>query len=148
MHIQVRDQYVSRFNNPCSVEGLKEAKVYRSFYIDPTICTDQEIKDHEGHVIVSKGTCINPLESVFHLDALLFFDGSNPRHLEWARNQNQLVKWVLTKGKPMEVEEKESHPVYFDQFGVLVKKFGIKHLPARVSKDGLKLKIEEFPIGG
>ena len=145
---QLQTHYASHLNSPHPVQGLKDAKIYRVFYVDPTLCTDQEIRDHQGHLIIPRGKCINPLETIIHLDALLFFDASNAQHLEWAKEQNQLVKWVLTKGKPLELEEKENRPVYFDQFGVLVQKFGIQHLPAKVSREGLQLKIEEFPLRG
>lgn len=145
---KVQNHYVLQLKNPCPVQGLKEAKVYRVFYVDPTLCTDQDIKDHQGNLIVSKDKCVNPLETIAYLDALLFLDGSNQEHLEWAKAQNQLVKWVLTKGKPFELEEQESRAIYFDQSGVLVKKFGIQYLPAKVSQEGLKLKIEEFPLRG
>lgn len=143
---KVQSHYCSQFQNPQPIQGLKDATVYRVFYVDPTICSDRDIRDHEGKVVVPKGKCINPLETVVHLDALLFFDASNPQHVEWVKTQNQLVKWVLVKGKPFELEEKEDHPVYFDQFGTLVKKFGITYLPAKVSQEGLQLKIEEFPL--
>jgi conjugal transfer pilus assembly protein TraW len=143
---KVQSYYFSQFQNPMPVQGLKDAEVYRVFYVDPILCADQEIKDHEGKLVVSKDKCINPLEIIVHLDALLFFDASNPQHVEWAKTQYQLVKWVLTKGKPLEVEERENHPVYFDQFGALVKKFGIEHLPAKISQEGLQLKVEEFPL--
>ena len=143
---KVQSHYCSQFHNPQPIQGLKDATVYRVFYVDPTICSDRDIRDHEGKVVVPKGKCINPLETVVHLDALLFFDASNPQHVEWAKTQNQLVKWVLVKGKPFELEEKENHPVYFDQFGTLVKKFGITYLPTKVSQEGLQLKIEEFPL--
>jgi conjugal transfer pilus assembly protein TraW len=143
---KVKSHYCSQFQNPQPIQGLKDATVYRVFYVDPTICSDRDIRGHEGKVVVPKGKCINPLETVVHLDALLFFDASNPQHVEWAKTQNQLVKWVLVKGKPFELEEKENHPVYFDQFGTLVKKFGITYLPAKVSQEGLQLKIEEFPL--
>ena len=144
---KVRSHYSSQLQNPLPVQGLKDAKVYRVFYVDLTLCVDRDIKDHKGELIVPKGKCINPLETIVHLDALLFFDGCNSQHIEWAKRHNQLVKWVLVKGKPLELEEKENYPVYFDQFGVLVKKFGIEHLPAKVSQEGLKLKVEEFPLG-
>jgi conjugal transfer pilus assembly protein TraW len=143
---KVQSHYCSQFQNPQPIQGLKDATVYRVFYVDPTICSDRDIRDHEGKIVIPKGKCVNPLETVIHLNALLFFDASNPQHIEWAKAQNKLVKWVLTKGKPLELEEKENHPVYFDQFGTLVKKFGIKHLPAKVSQEGLKLKIEEFSL--
>lgn len=146
MRNKVQSHYSSQLQNPLPIQGLTDAKVYRVFYVDPTLCVDRDIKDHEGKLVVSKGKCINPLETVVHLNALLFFDASNLQHVEWAKRQNQLVKWVLTKGKPLEFEEKENRPVYFDQFGTLVKKFGIKHLPAKVSQEGLQLKVEEFPL--
>lgn len=144
--IKLQNHFVSQIRNPVVHSHLKEAEVYQVKYMDPTICAEQDILNHLGEVIVRKGTCINPLENIQHLDALLFFDASNAQHLEWAKQQNQLVKWVLTKGQPLEIEEKENQPVYFDQFGFLVDKFGLQHLPAKVSKDGLKLKIEEIPV--
>lgn len=36
--------------------------------------------------------------------------------------------------------------VYFDQYGELVGKFGIKASPAVVVQDGLQLKIEEVLV--
>jgi conjugal transfer pilus assembly protein TraW len=33
---------------------------------------------------------------------------------------------------------------YFDQGGKLIKKFGITQVPARVSQDGNRLKVEEL----
>lgn len=141
-------ELVKKYKSPVAVHGLQEATTYRTFYFDPTLCSNQDIRDHQGKEIVPKGHCINPLDSIVSLDALLFFDGSNARHLEWAKNQKNLVKWIITKGSPFHLEETENRPVYFDQFGSLVEKFGIRHLPAKVSRDGMRLKIEEIPVGG
>ena len=144
MNKSVRDHYISQMQSPPPIQGLKPAQSYRVFYFDPTICTNQDILDHEGKVIVPKGKCYNPLDNILHLDALLFFDATDETQVKWARSQNQLVKWVLTKGKPIDLEEKENRAVYFDQFGVLIKRFGIQNLPAKVSREGTYLKIEEF----
>ena len=35
-------------------------------------------------------------------------------------------------------------PVYFDQHGQLVERLGIRHLPALVSQDGKRLRIDEI----
>jgi len=145
--IKLQNHFVTQIQNPTTIKGLKDANSYQVRYIDPTICADQDIRNSEGKIIVRKGACINPLAYQVHLDALLFFDASNPQQLEWAKKQNQLVKWVLTGGKPLEIEEQEEHPVYFDQFGFLAEKFGLQHLPAKVSMEGLQLKVEEIPIG-
>lgn len=145
---KIQNHYAALLSNPPSVPGLKEATVYRVFYKDPLLCTHQEIKDHQGKVFVSKGKCINPLENIFHLDSLLFFDANQPMQLEWARGYPPSAKWVLTRGKPMDLEEKEGRSVYFDQLGVLVSRFGIQSLPAKVSHEGLQLKIEEIPLRG
>ncbi|MFI5342793.1 MAG: type-F conjugative transfer system protein TraW [Chlamydiales bacterium] len=142
---KLQNHYLSSFQKPHQVEGLTEAETYRVSYFDPTLCADQDIRNHEGKLIVRKGSCINPLETIEQLDSLLFFDGNNPDHLEWARDQSR-CKWVLTNGKPMKLEEQEGRQVFFDQFGLLTERFGLKHIPAKVSKEGLKIKIEEIPL--
>jgi len=142
---KIRDHYVSVIQKPHAVT-LSQAARYRVTYLDPTIFADRDILDHEGNFVVKKGTCFNPCVTLTHLDALLFFDAENLEHLKWAKLQKGLVKWILTHGKPLELEDQENRPVYFDQFGILVEKFGITHLPAKVSKEGSRLKIEEIPM--
>ena len=50
----------------------------------------------------------------------------------------------LIKGSYREWEKRYRRPIYFDQYGVLVKTFDIKNIPAQVSQDRDKLKIEEI----
>jgi len=38
--------------------------------------------------------------------------------------------------------------IYFDQSGVLTRKFGFEHIPARISRDGHVMKVEEIPVSG
>jgi conjugal transfer pilus assembly protein TraW len=146
MQKKVQQHYTTYLQEPKPVQGLQDAPVYRIFYVDPTLCVDREVKDHKGQLMISKNQCINPLTLVHTLETLLFFDATQPLQVEWARNQPQPVKWVLTKGRPLELEERENRPIYFDQNGMLVKKFGIQKLPAKVSQEGLKLKVEEIPL--
>lgn len=148
LRTKIQNHYASLLQNPPPVSSLKAATAYRVFYKNPLLCTHQEIKDHQGKVIIPKGKCINPLENILHLEPLLFFDASQPMQLEWAKTHVSSAKWVLTRGKPLELEEKESHSVYFDQFGYLTSQFGIQFLPAKVSREGLQLKIEEIPLRG
>ena len=50
------------------------------------------------------------------------------------------------KRRTIELEQKKSKPVYFDQGSSLIKKFKIKALPAVVSQEGEVLKVEEIPM--
>ena len=117
----------SDFSCLAPVEGLSEAIEYRGFFFEPG--------GHTGH-----------LAGVFPLEPLLFFDGTNLDHIEWAQRQES-AKWVLVAGNPIEVEERTGRTVFFDQMGVLSRQFGIEKVPSKVSQQGGKILVEEIPIG-
>lgn len=147
LQLKIRNHYANMAQEPTPVDGLKEATHRRVFLYDPTITVSQHIEDHEGNVIIEKGTTVNPL-MISSLNAeLLFFDGTNQSHIEWAKEQHPGAKWILVKGRPMDLELEQGRHVYFDQFGVLVRKLEIICIPAKVMQEGIKLKIEEIPVG-
>lgn len=129
---------------PSTIGQVRHAKVCRSFTWDPSISVERAITDHEGKVIVQKGTRFNPLSRVSLESDLIFFDGNSPKQIAWAREQKG--KWVLVSGNPFKLEEDEKRPTYFDQMGILVKKLGIQAFPARVFQEGQCLRIEEIPV--
>lgn len=122
------------------------AATHRIYYYDPTFFVNEPITDQNGVVLFQKGTKVNPLQNRNLSSGLLFFDGDNPFHLRWARTQPESCKWILVHGNPFKLEEQEKRPVYFDQQGFSVSKFHIQHIPARITQEGLRLKIEEFSI--
>ena len=65
---------------------------------------------------------------------------------KFAKAQLQIgpIKLILTKGAPLALMEELKAPVYFDQGGFLVKKLGIHHVPAIVTQEKLRLRIEEI----
>ncbi|MFI5343146.1 MAG: hypothetical protein ACHQUC_02885 [Chlamydiales bacterium] len=123
---------------------LPQAIAYRCFFYDPTVMAHQDIKDSKGKVIVAKGISYNPLGNFSLRSNLLFFDATQKGHLLWAEETDGL--WILTKGSPIELEEKSGISVYFDQFGSITHKLGIQAIPAKVSQEGNLLKIEEFVL--
>lgn len=125
--------------------NLPNASRYRCAFFDPTITAKIEIKDHAGNVIVPKGTQYNPLDHHSLNTPLLFFDGTQASHLKWAKAQ-KIGVWVLVKGKPLELEKTEERPVYFDQFGWMTSKLGVQSIPALVTQEGRRLKIQEFVV--
>lgn len=131
---------------PESVSFLKEAMRKRTFYFDPTYVVQEDIKTPQGRVLIQKGYSYNPLEKTKLASSLLFLDGTNEKHIAWAKAQKEFCKWILIKGNPFDLEDKEKRPIYFDQGGVISRKFQLKNVPAKISQDGLVLKIEEFPV--
>lgn len=145
IHQRLQDHYSQKLQEPKPVENIRKAKTYEARYFDPTISVSQDIKDHEGNVIVHKGTKVNPLKINSLSQDLIFFDGSDPEQVDWAKKQKGA--WILIKGKPLDLEETERRATYFDQEGSLTTKFQITSIPTKVSQQGLFLKIESFPMG-
>ncbi|MBY0501703.1 MAG: type-F conjugative transfer system protein TraW [Alphaproteobacteria bacterium] len=133
---------------PKPVEGITKACENRVFYFDPTYEVPEDIKDHMGQVFYKKGTKINPLETITISQNLLFFDGDDDGQVAFAREKlkENSVKLILVKGAPLALSEKIKVPVYFDQGGLLTKKLGIHHVPAFVTQEELRLRIEEIDL--
>ena len=142
-------------HTPQPVEGITKAIQQRTFYYDPSISVPYDLKDHQGRVFHRKGTRVNPLKSRSLSSTLIFMDGSNEEQVSWTRvfwvqetslKPNQKAKIILTAGSPFDLMKTLKEPVYFDQGGILTKKLGIKHVPAVVVQEGLKLKITEIVL--
>lgn len=135
---------------PKPVEGIFKAKESRIFYYDPTYIIPEDLKDHMGRIIHPKGKRINPLETVSLSQNLLFFDGDDDEQVAFAKEKlteklaESSVKLILVKGAPLAFSEELKVPVYFDQSGLLTKKLGIRHVPALVTQERLRLRIEEI----
>lgn len=135
-------QYV---NAPPPVRGIKEADEEKSFYYDPIYQVKEEIKTLDGKIIAKKGELVNPMDTILcPLPDLIFFDGTNPDHIQWAKNHTD-AKWILIKGSPLKIEEETDHITFFDQMGIYCAKFGIERVPAKVSREGNRILIQEIP---
>ncbi len=131
---------------PEPVIFLKEAIRKKTFYFDPTYVVQEDVRTPQGRVLVRKGYSYNPLEKTKLSSSLLFLDGNNEKHIAWAKTQKDLCKWILIRGNPFDLEDQEKRPIYFDQDGAVSRKFQLRNVPAKISQDGLVLKIEEFPV--
>ncbi|MEI8295952.1 MAG: type-F conjugative transfer system protein TraW [Alphaproteobacteria bacterium] len=137
--------------NPKAVEGITATVIPRIFTYDPSFVLAKDLQDHKGKVFHKAGTRINPLIIKPLTKALLYIDGSDPAQLVWVEKElkkDAHAKVILVKGSPFKLMESMKRQVYFDQAGVSVNKFGIRHVPARViqklaSPDGEVLEISE-----
>ena len=135
-----------KIRRPSPVKDLIKTQTPRRWFYDPSMTVESDIKDSKGNLIAAQGTVINPLDKMSWGVPLLFLDGNDPEQIAWAETQHSHAKWVLVKGSPVELEEKLKRPVYFDQAGMLVNKFGIQQVPCRISQKDKKLLVEELTI--
>jgi conjugal transfer pilus assembly protein TraW len=145
---EAKRRMVDAIEHPKPLPGITRTQTARSFYFDPSIVVHESITDAYGNILVPAGTRQNPLEVVSLSKHLLFFDGTDARQVEWARQliarDEGKVKPILVAGSYLALMARWQLPVYFDQQGALTRKLGITHVPALVSQEGLQLRIDEF----
>lgn len=144
-----RERATKAVMSPTPVPGLHRVEAARTFYFDPTFTLDRNIVDERGSLLFQAGTRKNPLDVISLSKHLLFFDARDPRQVARARELIELyhgkVKPILVGGSYMDLMKAWNRPVYYDQDGVLVRKLGIKAVPAIVSQEGARLRIDEVP---
>jgi conjugal transfer pilus assembly protein TraW len=136
-------------DDPAPVPGLVRTRHPRHFHHDPSIVVQEAIRDADGRVVVPPGTVVNPLDTVPLSQALLFFDARDRDQVAEARKlidaRHGQVKPILTGGSYLELMRRWRRPVYYDQQGVLTTRLGIRQVPALVTQDGRRLRIDELP---
>lgn len=132
---------------PPPVEGITKTTEPSTHYYDPTMVLKKDIFDAENHLIYAKGTTINPLDIKGLTRNILFFDGDDKEQVSWAKKLTGYyegrVKLILVKGPISDLMKQLNMQLFFDQKGVLVKRFRIEHVPAIVSQENRLLRIDE-----
>ncbi|MBX3602417.1 MAG: type-F conjugative transfer system protein TraW [Rubrivivax sp.] len=136
--------------SPKPVPGLHRAQTARTFYFDPTFTVDRNITDESGRLLFPAGMKVNPLDVVSLSKHLLFFDARDPRQVAQAKELIDVyqgrVKPILVGGSYLDLMKSWSRQVFYDQEGTLVRKLGITAVPAIVSQEGSRLRIDEVVI--
>lgn len=143
---EIQQKVAHKAQNPTRVKGIRKTITPRRFYFDPTLTVDHDIKDHEGKLIHSKGTRVNPLDTLSWGKPLVFLDGDDESQVTWALTHYPKAKFVLIGGKPLDISKQYQTRFYFDQGGALIKKFKIQQVPALISQDDKHLLIEELLV--
>ena len=156
---EIQREVVKNVKTPKPLMNIRNTEHPRTFEFDPTIELTVDLKDHKGKVFAKKGTKYNPLDIISFKKPLIFIDGDDANQVKWAitkMDKFKLSKITLVKGSPLELQEKLGIPIYFDQYGTLTKRIGIKQVPAIVMQEnGRKvltvneeLVAEDDGIGG
>jgi conjugal transfer pilus assembly protein TraW len=150
---QARARGVDAVIHPKPVAGIKPAETARTFYFDPTFALDRNVFDDKGNLLFAAGTRKNPLEVVALSKHLLFFDARDKRQVTRARelmafyrDRKVSVKPILVGGSYLDLMKSWRAPVYYDQQGLLTRRLGITRVPAIVSQDSLRLRIDELVL--
>lgn len=134
--------------DPAPVAGITRTTRARTHYFDPSIVVADAIRDADGRVIVAPGTTVNPLDTVALTQPLYFLDGRDEAQIARARQlldeRAGRVKLILTGGSYLDLMRRWQRPVFFDQQGGLTQKLGIRQVPALVTQDGKRLRIDEI----
>ena len=143
---EMKQRFIDHANRPKGII-LPRAEEHRVYYYDPSTVLTQDIVDHEGKVLWPSGTRVNPLDYVAMSQQWLFFNGDDPEQAAWAQDYLQRypnrVRPILIQGAVLELSKAWDTRIYFDQHGTYVEKFGIKRVPAILSQEGKKLRIDE-----
>jgi conjugal transfer pilus assembly protein TraW len=141
---------VDAVTNPQPVAGIRTTQAARTFYMDPSFKLDRDILDAQGRLLFPAGTRKNPLEIVSLSKHLLFFDARDRRQVNRAREllatYQGKVKPILTGGSYLDLMKSWRIPVYYEQQGLLTRRFGIHQVPALVSQEGQRLRIDELEV--
>ncbi len=144
---EYRDKVVGSIEQPKAVAGVKTTQIPRTYFLDPSWTVDRDIRNAEGVLLFARGLKINPLDYVSFRRKLMFFDGRDRRQVAFAERALKGAagngKPILVGGEPLKLMRAWKRTVFYDQGGALVRRLGIQQVPAIVSQDGKRLRIDE-----
>lgn len=144
---EYRDRVIGAVEKPKSVPGIKATAVKRTFYHDPTMVLDHDIRGEDGAILFARGLKVNPLDHVSLRDELIFFDGRDRRQVSFAKQTMRKLKGaakpIMVAGEPLNLMRDWKCRVFYDQGGALVRRLGIRQVPAVVTQDGKRLRVDE-----
>lgn len=144
---RLQERAVAAAARPRPVPGIAPTTEPRRFHVDPTITLTQDITTPDGTLIARAGESFNPLDHTPMRQRMIFFDGDLTDQVAWAQGEvkegDGLVSPILTNGPVLDLSKGWKRQVFFDQGGQLTERFGITQVPARVSRDGDLLLVEE-----
>ena len=141
-------QIVSAVEKPKPVPGISHTETARTFYVDPTWTLDRNVVDEKGQVLFPAGTRVNPLDYAPLTQSLLFFDQRERSQVAFAKRflaeAKARVKPILVGGEPLKLMRQWKREVFYDQGGVLSRKFLLQQVPALITQDGNRLRVDEI----
>ncbi|WP_031555817.1 type-F conjugative transfer system protein TraW [Parvularcula oceani] len=144
---RLKERALASAERPPRIASVSATTEPRAFHFDPTVTLNADITTPNGQVIGRAGQRFNPLDYTPMRQRMIFFDGDDAAQVAWAKEEmaaaETLVSPILIGGPVLDLTRQWERQVFFDQGGRLTGRFGITQIPARVSRDGDLLLIEE-----
>ncbi len=145
---EYKNRVMSGIEHPRPIPGIQATETANTHYYDPSIVTDKDITDATGKILYPRGTRVNPLDYIGWNKYLLFVDARDQKQLDMSKRimatSDKPVKLVLVAGEPLNLMRKWKKQVYYDQGGILARRFAITQVPAIVRQEGRRLRIDEL----
>ena len=145
---EYKNRVISGIEHPNPIPGIKTTEVASTHYYDPSMIVDRDIVTAEGKLMYPRGTKVNPLDYIGWNTYLLFVDGRDQKQLDSSKRimdtSDKPVKLVLVAGEPLNLMRKWKKQMYYDQGGILTRRFAITQVPAMVRQEGRRLRIDEL----
>ena len=143
-----KQRVIETVEKPRPVHGVSTTETARTFYVDPTWTLDRNVVDEQGKLLFPAGTKVNPLDYAPLTQYLLFFDQREKAQVAFAmrfiQQSKARVKPILVGGEPLKLMRQWKREVFYDQGGVLSRKFLLKQVPALITQDGNRLRVDEI----
>lgn len=147
---QQAEKIQRKLQHPEPLTTVTKAVKDRTAYYDPTFTVDENVTNEHGQILVAAGTTINPLDRVNLTRPLIFFDARDANQVAFAKRfidaRVGLAKPILVGGSYFDLMKKWQTPVYFDQQSALIRRLGIRHVPAIVEQEGKRLRVHEIAL--
>jgi conjugal transfer pilus assembly protein TraW len=149
---KLEDRYkakvVEAVERPRPIPGITPTQTARTYFVDPTWTLDRNVVDEKGQVLFPAGTRVNPLDYAPLTQTLMFFDQRERSQVTFAKRflaeAKARVKPILVGGEPLKLMRQWKREVFYDQGGVLSRKFLLKQVPALITQDGNRLRVDEI----
>lgn len=146
----VRRQAQQQLEQPEPVAGLQTTRTARTFYVDPSYTLRRNVVDADGHLLFAAGSRHNPLDILPLSRHLLLFDGRDARQARLARrlfrHYQQRLTLILVAGSWLKLRQRWRQPVFYDQHGLLSRRFALRQVPALISQEGARLRVDELEL--
>lgn len=140
---------------PPAIAGITKTTESSVRYFDPSVRINSDVVDpYTKTVLAKKGQIINPTTYVPFNNELIFIDGRDPEQVAYALAESKHSKFrtsivLIAAVKLRELMAQEQQVLFYDQGAVLVKKFGVQHVPTIIYQDQLQpslLRVEEVKL--
>ena len=136
-------------NRPAPV-GLARTNTTLSHRYTPRVVLSHDITDMQGKLLLARGTSVNALDTLpSYQPHWVFFNADDVAQVAWAKrvlHEHPEAKVILTGGEVGRMEHVLDMEIFFDQAGRISHQLDIAHVPAKVTRAGNALLIEEIAI--